>query len=271
MSAKTLRDKIRERVVGSQNKGVFLLEGPDDVEAFRILLQRFLPGWEQKWGIDHAGGKRHVVEILELEPDWLGLVDRDEWDQAVINANTQQQPNLLVLPRFTMENYLINPAELWQAIPPDRQAGLQGGQASLDAAIQPNLPQFLRHGALWKVVTPLWSGLRALGFKEALASEDSLATAQNDVEVQRILGDWDVFLDSARIFSEFQTQVQSATTASISDQYAQWVHGMLFWKAVVNSAMNRLLGQMEAGERRKKIFQKLSLPADLQPILNRLK
>jgi hypothetical protein len=121
------------------------------------------------------------------------------------------------------------------------------------------------------VVTPLWSGLRALGFKEALASEDSLATAQNDVEVQRILGDWDVFLDPARIFSEFQTRVQDATTASISDQYAHWVHGKLIWKAVVNPAMNRLLGPMETGERRKKIFQKLSLPADLQPILNRLK
>lgn len=153
---------VGQEVIGTQAKKVFLVEGRDDKEAFRILMGRFLPGWEQRWGIAEAGNKRQLQGLLGLEPDWLGLVDRDEWDQVAIDKNTATQPNLLVLPRFCLENYLINPVELWQAIPAARQAEVTDGQAAFATAVQGDLPQYLRHGALWKVVTPLWSGLRAL-------------------------------------------------------------------------------------------------------------
>jgi hypothetical protein len=48
------------------------------------------------------------------------------------------------------------------------------------------------------------------------------------------------------------------------------VQGKVLWERVVNPAMNVLLGQMEERERRKKILRKLPLPADLQPVFNRL-
>jgi hypothetical protein len=271
MSIRDMRDRIRQEVIGIQAKQAFLVEGPDDKEAFRILLERFLPGWEQRWGIAEAGNKRQLLELLRFETAWLGLVDRDEWDQSAIDERIASQPNLLVLPRFCLENYLINPAELWQAIPPARQAEVAGGETAFAAAIRDDLPQYLRHGALWKVVTPLWSGLRALGFKEALASEESLATAQNDTDIRRILNDWDALLDPSRVFADFQTQFGNAQAAPMTEQLSVWVHGKVFWKNVVNPTMDRLLDQMAEGERRKKILRKLPQPADLQPILDRLK
>lgn len=270
MSLETLRNRIREKSVGAQDKKVFLLEGSDDEEAFRILLGRFQPDWESRWAIGVAGKKDHVVKLLTLEPLWIGLVDRDEWDESMVATMTQNHPNLQVLPRFTLENYLINPDELWQALPPDRQASL-GKQSTLKSAIQTHLTPYLRHGALWKVVTPLWSGLRSLGFKEALASEKSIVTAQDDGEIQRILQAWDTLLDPHRLFSEFQTHVQRAQGTPLREQYATGVHGKFFWQNIVNPALNQLLGQMPAEDRRRKIFQKLQLPADLQPILDRLK
>lgn len=270
MSIRAKRDRIRQELIGVQPKQAFLVEGADDKEAFRILLERFVPGWEQRWAIAEAGNKRQLQQLLELEPDWMGLVDRDEWDQPVIDERQAALPNLMVLPRFCLENYLVNPIELWQAIPPARRTGVVGGEAAFRAAIEGTLPEYRRHGALWKVVTPLWSGLRALGFKEALASAESLVTAQNDSEIQRILGEWDALLDPARIFADFQAQIAVADAATQDEQFAQWVQGKVLWEREVNPAMNVLLGQMEEGERRKKILRKLPLPADLQPVFDRL-
>ncbi|WP_020505114.1 DUF4435 domain-containing protein [Lamprocystis purpurea] len=187
MSCAALRDSIRQEVIGAQQKRIFLVEGTDDVSAWQILLNRFVPDWETRWGIAQAGNKAKLLCLLEIEPDWLGLVDRDEWDQAAIETNTRNRPNLRVLRRFCLENYLIDPDELWPAITAVQQATLAGGQATLATALQTQLDRYLRHGALWIVVSPLWTGLRALGFKEALASEDSLQTAQDDVEIRRIL------------------------------------------------------------------------------------
>lgn len=270
MTIQSRRDRIRQELVGSQPKRVFLVEGADDKAALRILFERFAPGWEQHWAIAEAGNKRQLLELLALEPEWLGLVDRDEWDQATISNRMAEQQNLMVLSRFCLENYLINPSELWQAVPPMRQAEVPGGEAALRGEIEGYLTHYRRHGALWKVVTPLWSGLRALGFKEALASEESVSTAQDTAAIKRILSEWDALLDPARIFCDFEEQLRVAEASTIDLQYSCWVHGKIFWQAVVNPAMNRLLGQMGADERRKKILRKLPQPMDLQPILDRL-
>lgn len=270
MTLRKERDRIRQELIGAQSKRVFLVEGVDDKESFRILLERFVPGWEQRWAIAEAGNKRKLQELLTLEPDWVGLVDRDEWDEAVIEERQSALPNLMVLPRFCLENYLIDPSELWQAIPPARQADVAGGETAFRAAVEGALPSYRRHGALWKVVTPLWSGLRALGFKETLASAGSVATAQNDAEIQRVLRDWGVLLDPERIFADFQARLADTGLLTPNEQFAQWVHGKVFWKNAVNPAMNALLGQMEEEERRKKILRKLPRPADLQAIFERL-
>ncbi len=270
MSIQETRDRIHQALISAQPKRAFLVEGMDDQQAFRILLERFVPGWEQRWAIAVAGNKRQLQKLLALEPGWLGVVDRDEWDQHAITAKTSELTNLMVLPRFCLESYLINPTELWYAIPPDRQTGLSGGEASLRAAIELDLRDYLRHGALWRVVTPLWSGLRALGFKEALASESSVGAAQDDTQIRRILGDWGTLLDPERIFADFQAQFTQANSAAKDEQYAHWIHGKLFWRNVVNPAMNQLLGPMSESERRIKILHRLLLPADLQPLFDRL-
>jgi hypothetical protein len=270
MSCAALRDSIRQEVIGAQKKRVFLVEGSDDVTAWQILLNRFVPDWETRWGIAQAGNKAKLLCLLDLEPDWLGLVDRDEWDQAAIETNTRNRPNLQVLRRFCLENYLIDPDELWPAIPAVQQATLAGGQATLATALQTQLDRYLRHGALWMVVSPLWTGLRALGFKEALASEDSLETAQDDVEIRRILHEWDELLDPERIFADFAAQLASSRAAPVSEQYAQWVHGKHFRQQVVNPAMTKLFGQMSEAKRRIEILRQIPKPADLQPVFDAL-
>ncbi len=270
MNCTAVRDRIRQEVVGAQDKRVFLVEGSDDVNAWQVLLHRFVPDWETRWGIAPAGNKSKLLCLLDLEPDWLGLVDRDEWDQAAIATNTHSRPNLMVLPRFCLENYLIDPDELWRAIPAVQQATVAGGQATLATALQAQLDRYIRHGALWMVVAPLWTGLRALGFKEALASENSLETAQDNAAVRRILRDWDELLDPERIFADFETQLASSRVAPASEQYAQLIHGKHFWKQVANPAMTNLFGQMSEARRRIELLRQIPKPADLPPVFDRL-
>ena len=105
--------------------------------------------------------------------------------------------------------------------------------------------------------------------KEALASEGSLDTAQDDAEIHRILNDWDTFLDPTRVFNDFQAQFQVAQAAPMAEQLSMWAHGKLLWSNVVSPAMNLLLGQMSEKERRRQILRRLPRPADLQPILAR--
>ena len=69
--------KIKTRLIGATGCKVLLVEGTDDVDAFRILLDRRIPGWERQWLLTCAGKKDLVVAMLAKEPTWLGVVDRD--------------------------------------------------------------------------------------------------------------------------------------------------------------------------------------------------
>ena len=105
--------QIRTQLVGESGARVLLVEGSDDVDAFRIFLDKKFPAWEQAWHLVEAGNKRMVQQIAAAEPQWLGLVDRDEWTEDEIQQRMQETTNLLVLPRFCMESYLIEPGELY--------------------------------------------------------------------------------------------------------------------------------------------------------------
>jgi hypothetical protein len=272
-AASDLRDRIRQRLVGSQTKRVFLVEGVDDKLALDILLNRFVLNWESAWVVEAAINKKELQEVLKLEPDWLGLVDRDEWDAAERDKRQQATPNLLVLPRFCMENYLVVPDEVWDAVPPARQNDVPKGLPGWQAQALKDLDQYVRHGVLWHVVTPLWSGLRGRGFKEKLASDSAacVAVAQSDADIQQVLSDWDAYLDSARLFSEFQSKLAEAQQLPPYEQLKHWVHGKTRWREVVNPAMNALFGQMAESVRRRKIFEHLpAWPNDLQFVLQRM-
>lgn len=113
--------EIRDTHVGQTTKRVLLVEGPEDVAAFRQMLNRQSAGWESKWALAESGSKKQALEIAALESAWLVLVDRDEWTANEVRDFQQRQANLIVLPRFCLESYLIDPAELWLGLPAKQQ------------------------------------------------------------------------------------------------------------------------------------------------------
>lgn len=264
----TLHDKIKQQHVGATGKKVLLVEGPDDELAFRSWLGKLDVNWENRWVVASAGKKANVLDLLTLEPDWVGVVDRDEWTAQNIAEKQRDIPNLWVLPRFCLENYLCDPNELWAMLPLMQQQKIQGGLETLGAAITVDLHQWLQHGALWHVINPLWEGLRALGFKERLLD---IQQAGNDQAIRQTLNDWHQFLEPTAIWTDYQARLAEVTGWPVGQQLQSGVHGKQFFPDVVNQALGRLLRQQaKANVRQKDLLQNSSPPADLQPLWQRM-
>lgn len=260
----TLHDKIKQQHVGATGKKVLLVEGPDDELAFRSWLGKLDVNWENRWVVASAGKKANVLDLLTLEPDWVGVVDRDEWTAQNIAEKQRDIPNLWVLPRFCLENYLCDPNELWAMLPLMQQQKIQGGLETLGAAITVDLHQWLQHGALWHVINPLWEGLRALGFKERLLD---IQQAGNDQAIRQTLNDWHQFLEPTVIWTDYQARLAEVTGWPVGQQLQSGVHGKQFFPMVVHTALTQLLGEnAKAGERQNRLLQSARSPADVQPL-----
>jgi len=265
---KTYR-QIKEELIGQTGKRALLVEGAEDESLFRIFLSRkFGSDWENTWVLTNAEGKKSVVSILAEETDWLGIVDRDEWDEEIIAEKQSELNNLFALPRFCLESYAIDPKELWQALPHQMRAKVDGGFEALENEILQNKEQWLRHGVLWSVINPLWSGLRALGFQQKLLDFE---TAQDDHTIKKTLREWHRYLDPDDLFKRFEQKLREVKQASPKDQIVKWIHGKQFFREKVHPVLNNFLGQIDTQKRLEDIFKTRDLPDDLEPLWSRIK
>ena len=255
--------QIKTQLVGNTGVRVLLLEGPDDVDAFRNLLNRQFSDWERSWHLESAEGKKAVLAMLAKEPTWHGLVDRDEWTVQVMTAKLAGLPNLSVLPRFCLESYLVDPAELWAALPEKQQDKIPGGLAQLVQEIEAGLAGWIRQAALWHEVRPLWDHLRGLGFPNAVTGSPPMP---DDAALTQLFKDWHDALDATAVLEKVKTLEQQLSAVARPELYAKWLYAKAFYPEVVHPVLNRLLGQKDSRVRRNAIFRTRSLPADMQPI-----
>lgn len=263
---KKIRD-IKEQKIGNSQKKALIVEGIDDVRSFELFLSKNAPDWSSQWVLAEAGNKSAVLKMLEKESDWLGVIDRDEWDEEKIVQLGDEKGNLSFLPRYCIENYLIIPSELWAALPTKQKAKIQNGEEDLSARVLNDFEKWVKHGVLWSVINPLWEGLRSLGFKEALLEVD---IATNDAEIQRILGDWHDFLNPDQIWQLYLSKLQEVEEKTVEEKLKLHVHGKYFYQQVVNPALNELLGQKSAEERQFAILRTLPVTTDLNPLFRKM-
>lgn len=264
----TYHDTIRAQV-GALPKRVLVVEGQDDKAFVESLLTRRAPGaWEPSWVVGEAGKKGHLLAILNDQPTWLGLVDKDEWTPADVTAQQARFPNrLFVLPRYCTESYFTVPSELWAMLDPAQQATVAGGQPAFETALTVSVAQWLRHGALWHTINPLWAGIRALGFKDALL--EFAASQRADADIQATLGQWHAFLNPDTIMATFRTNLATASAATQAVQLTQWIHGKHYFRECIATTLPRLLGvppPQPAKQILAQLQQRMALPPDLQAI-----
>ena len=250
---------IREQQIGNSAKRALIVEGADDVDAFQSFLGNAYPGWEQSWVIAEAGKKTEVLAIIRKEPNWIGVVDRDEWSEQKVADFETELTNLWVLPRYCIENYLLVPEELWLALPDKQKNKIADGLEQLTQGITNDLARWRCHGVLWSVINPMWEGLRSLGFKEALLDP---AIATNEAEIKAKLQAWHDYLEPEQIWQNYQEVLAKVDQLPVDEQLKRVVHGKYFYERVVDPLLDQLLGQESANDRKKAIFRDL-VPADL--------
>ncbi|MFS7309346.1 hypothetical protein [Rahnella inusitata] len=258
---------IKQEKVASSGRTVLVVEGPDDVLAFSNFLQKINAHWELSWILECAGNKRNVLEILRKEPDWLGIVDRDEWDDSRIQQITDDYQNAIVLPRFCIENYLVVPTELWQAIPENMRTAVAGGEQGFIERLTQNQDKWLSHAALWAVINPLWEGLRALGFKEALLEP---AIANDLKQIAQKLQNWHNYLEPHQLITQIAAKKDEFSTLDFSELLRSSVHGKHFFNEVVHQEFCQCFGTVSASKRKTNIFSTLPVPDDLTDIWERM-
>ena len=125
-------------------------------------------------GRQHSPGNgRSANSELICQP---GVIRLDDWADARTRVLASLlgggSPNVIFLD--AEERRWVSPRQGLAIPPAQQQAKVQGGKPAFSTEIGRDIHRHVRHGALWKVAPPLWTGLRALGFKEALAYETSM-------------------------------------------------------------------------------------------------
>lgn len=257
-------DQIKAKEVGQTGKRVLLVEGTDDVDAYSIFLSKKFPQWEQRWAVAYMGNKRRVIEALTIEPNWLGLVDRDEWDAQVQSQYQAQHANLLVLPRFCLESYLVSPAELWHAFPDKQRNKVAGGEPAFRNAMLGVFSEWVRHAALWHGVRPLWQQLRNAGLPDQVSKKPPTPT---DPELLAFFESWrNVLGDANALLSRVHALETQLLASDVEEVCHKWLHAKDFYAEVVHRTLDQLLGQKSAKERRLAIFKTRQAPLDLDGV-----
>ncbi|WP_320733598.1 DUF4435 domain-containing protein [Enterobacter roggenkampii] len=231
----------------TEGKRALIVEGKTDELVFTQLLKKVDPQWETKWVLAEVGGKRNVVEILSKQPTWLGIVDRDEWDDAQLSQRQQQLPNLLVLPRFCIENYLVVPSELLHGLPLKQRTKLpresEEAIGAIASSITAALDSWIQFGAAWAIINPLWDELRLLGFNRDLLDPQQVITEPGFwAHCER----WHAHLDPAVLLQRYQSKLAEIRDLPVDEQLRTIVHGKKFYKAVVTPAFMQLLAITKA-------------------------
>ena len=255
--------RIYELVKPPNSRRVLVVEGADDVRFVERQLDLGFPGWSRSWVVEFAEGKNRALDIVSREPTWLGLVDSDDWDAGTIAQLRITHPRIHVLPRYCMESYFIVPQELWGMLPVGRRAAVAGGITAFEADLLSPLDRWVRHGALWRVVNPLWAGLKARGFKDHLLQ---LSAAQDDAAIQRKLQEWHDYLDATSHFAAFQQGLESAEALNLDEKLKCVVHGKSFFTEHVCHKLNALFGQRAAGDWLEELTKDAPVITDLHPL-----
>ncbi len=97
-----------------------LVEGPDDVAVFREWYRRDGRSQIEFYPAEgHDNVESHLNKILKISATKraYGIIDRDFRDEAEVKAKlANPNEHLFILPRYALENYLLEPAVVFEEL-----------------------------------------------------------------------------------------------------------------------------------------------------------
>jgi hypothetical protein len=262
-------DWIGELLSTYGTKPLILVEGEDDSDLYKQLFIFVDPDWQNRFELEWVSGKRRVFQGCRRVATWRGLVDCDEWAEAQVTAAQAETPNVQILPRFTAQNYWINPDELWDLIPVTVRTARPGAGAQLAAEIESQRANWTAHGAMWRVMLRRQMGLGDLRFPQELMDEP----VTDEAQILAILTRWHNHFEPHDVLNEYRVERDAALGRPPSEQYAHVIHGKRFFRQVVTLVLNRVLHspRKTANEWMADLTASMTtVPADLRPVLEAL-
>jgi hypothetical protein len=244
---------------------VLLVEGNDDATLIGHFLDQHASDWRQRLYLAPANGKDPVIRGVAVHrPAWVGIVDRDEWRQADVDAAAARSPRLFVLPRFCIESYLCDPDELWAALPATARARVSGNPETLTRPIYAALPEWVAHGAMWRVLRELYRTAR-------LPAQLEDHPVSDEAEIRRILSEWHSHLAPDEVLGQYRAALKDALNLSPADQLHQYVHGMKFYNQVVLEILDHVFAGKGADDWLQKFRDSpIPPPADLRAVFDKI-
>ena len=258
-------DWLLELEPKAPGKRVILVEGTSDTKALSYFLNLLEPNWRTDIALLNADSKKRVQKGVKHYDNWVGIVDRDEWSDEQVQKLAQSSPRLHILPRFCIENYFCVPSELWYVLPTTLKQEIDYGD--FEQRILQNLPDWVAHGAMWRVIQKRRSVfLYDSNFPAALDARP----VTNIDEIRDVLRSWHTQLDPEQIIQEYQHDLAVAQQHSNEYLLKEYVHGKKFFKQViVGNVLKGLFGQKSTSQWQEDVKKdnRLALPADLESFL----
>lgn len=241
-------------------KNVLLVEGKTDIEFLTIMLDK--PPFREEnlflnWEMIQCGGKDGVLKQLQKHPHYLGMVDRDAWDEEEIEKVFQSHPNLFILPRFCIENYIISPKELVTSFPKLKPEFNE---------LTDEIATGIRHGCLWRAAAPLYQDLLHAGFNQALLKYPPVT----DGELARLISNWQNILSVEEVTLRAQKFYKQVENLPQEEALKIFVHGKTFWRSVVERKMEKIFPGIKKEQLRKKVLREITMPLDLEGFLQNI-
>jgi hypothetical protein len=260
-----LRDTILEKIARSSKK-VILVEGKDDKVSCTHLFDKKYINWERLVFIFPAGGKINVIKELKRSPDFIGIIDKDEWSEEDIISARSELENLILIPRYCMESYLVDPGEIWEAIPEKLRRNVNFDD--FKHAILEDIDDWTTHAALWHAVVPLYSRLKKSGFNQVLLNEIEKIKEESFIKAK--LNEWHHILDPEETFGKYRSILSKISGVALREKLQKWIHGKKFWEIHVSKKMNIFFGQEKRDRYANEIWKHRPIPGDWDEIWSKI-
>lgn len=214
--------------------------------------------WTSQLLIKQLEGKSNILDEMERDDNRIwGLIDRDAYSSSKLADLQQKYRRLLILPRWTIENYFIVPDELGKIYP------------DIQTQIESQRENWVQHGALWSVLQE--QGI----FEENYPRKLFDMPIRQDEEIRALLMRWQNQIEPDVVLNKYHHVLQSFR-ADRDNDFTQHIYGKVFFKAIVKPLLDQYMqnkdGKIFNQHRMKEnlLMQFGTCPADLIPVLRRV-
>jgi hypothetical protein len=253
-------------------KNVLFVEGETDKKIIAAFLDAHQKkgdkplDWRTHIDVKATNGSKQVLQNLrdsQFASRAYGLIDRDGRTDSEIAELQAELSRLLVLPRWTIENYFIDPDELEQMLPEALR-----GKTTL-SVIQNSVLDWVRHGALWRLLYERGAFEFCRGHEDGFPMALFNQMPLDEARIRQRLMKWQENLDAETVMASHEERFQAFQRESAA-HYTRHIHGKRFFNDVVLRVLNTLKQKNEKTWLDDLISGITTCPPDLVPVLQRL-